>query len=134
MRRPASVGDGVLVVVHDPTLERTTGERGLVAARTAAELRTLDAGARFTTDGGCTFPWRGRGATISTFDEVLDALPEDMPCIVELKTPAAAPLIAAAITHRTLRERVIVAGLDSESTRSGCGTIAYRASSMMTLR
>lgn len=33
--------DGVPVVVHDPTLERTTEARGPVAARTAAELAAL---------------------------------------------------------------------------------------------
>jgi glycerophosphoryl diester phosphodiesterase len=64
--------DGVLVVMHDATLDRTTDDSGPVAARTAAELGRIDAGARFTADGGRTFPWRGRGACISTFDEVSD--------------------------------------------------------------
>jgi glycerophosphoryl diester phosphodiesterase len=36
--------DGVPVVIHDATLERTTNGRGPVAARTAAELARLDAG------------------------------------------------------------------------------------------
>ena len=39
--------DGVAVVLHDATLERTTDGRGSVAARTAAELAALDAGAWF---------------------------------------------------------------------------------------
>jgi glycerophosphoryl diester phosphodiesterase len=33
--------DGDVVVIHDPTLERTTNGAGSVAARTAAELRSL---------------------------------------------------------------------------------------------
>lgn len=37
--------DGVVVVIHDPTLDRTTNGAGPVAAKTLAELRTLDAGA-----------------------------------------------------------------------------------------
>lgn len=36
--------DGVPVLIHDPTLERTTDGRGEVAALTAAQLGALDAG------------------------------------------------------------------------------------------
>jgi len=36
--------DGRLVVIHDHTLERTTNGTGLVAEKTAAELRRFDAG------------------------------------------------------------------------------------------
>ena len=39
--------DGVPVVVHDATLDRTTDATGPVAARTAAELARVDAGCRF---------------------------------------------------------------------------------------
>ncbi|MGZ5241412.1 MAG: glycerophosphodiester phosphodiesterase family protein, partial [Caldimonas sp.] len=49
--------DGALVVIHDETLERTTDGSGPVALRTVAELKRLDAGARFTRDEGRTFPW-----------------------------------------------------------------------------
>jgi len=39
--------DGLLAVIHDATLERTTDGTGLVAAWTMAELAELDAGAWF---------------------------------------------------------------------------------------
>lgn len=39
--------DGVPVLIHDETLERTTSGRGRVPDRTLAELKTLDAGAWF---------------------------------------------------------------------------------------
>ncbi|MEQ8814868.1 MAG: glycerophosphoryl diester phosphodiesterase [Thalassobaculum sp.] len=39
--------DGVPVLMHDDTLDRTTTATGPVAARTAAELGRIDAGARF---------------------------------------------------------------------------------------
>ncbi len=35
--------DGELMVIHDPTLRRTTGQRGKVAAHSAAELERMDA-------------------------------------------------------------------------------------------
>jgi glycerophosphoryl diester phosphodiesterase len=109
--------DGVLVVMHDATLERTTNDSGPVGMRTAAELGSLDAGARFTRDEGRTFPWRGRGATISTFDEVMESLPGDLPCIVELKTPAATELLRVAIRRHGIAHRVIVAGFDPAAMR-----------------
>ena len=36
--------DGELIVVHDKTTQRTTGQPGVVAELTLAELRALDAG------------------------------------------------------------------------------------------
>lgn len=36
--------DGELIVIHDHTLPRTTGQAGFVGQRTLAELRSLDAG------------------------------------------------------------------------------------------
>jgi glycerophosphoryl diester phosphodiesterase len=109
--------DGHLVVMHDPTLDRTTDERGPVANRTADELRRIDAGYRFTTDGGRTYPWRGRGATVPTFDEVVESLPRELPLIVELKTPAATEAIRTAIRRHALAPRVIVAGFSAQTVR-----------------
>ncbi len=105
--------DGVLVVIHDHTLERTTDGSGPVASRTVAELRTLDAGARFTSDRGATFPWRNRGVTISTFHEVIEALPRELPLILELKTATASSFLLEAIRRHDLSHRVIVAGFDA---------------------
>ena len=108
--------DGELVLLHDPTLDRTTDASGAVAGYTVAELRRVDAGARFTTDGR-HFPWRGRGLRIPRFDDVIEALPRDLPLIIEIKTPAATVALAAAIERHGLAGRVIVAGFDPESTR-----------------
>jgi glycerophosphoryl diester phosphodiesterase len=109
--------DGQLVVFHDATLERTTDGRGALADRTVGELRQLDAGARFTPDGGRSFPWRGRGVTVSTFDELVDFLPRTLPFIVELKTPVATSLVESAIRRHAIAHRVIVAAFDAGTTR-----------------
>ena len=115
--------DGALVVIHDPMLERTTDGSGPVARHTAADLGRLDAGARFTRDQGRTFPWRGRGATVSTFDAIIESLPRELPCIIELKTAAASEPLKLAIRRHGIAHRVIVAGFDPEATRPlrGCG-------------
>jgi glycerophosphoryl diester phosphodiesterase len=109
--------DGQLVVFHDATLERTTDGQGPMHQHTLAELKRLDAGARYTRDGGRSFPWRGRGVTVSSFDEIIDALPRDLPCIIELKTPAATEPLRLAIRRHGIAARIIVAGFDPQSTR-----------------
>ena len=67
--------DGELVVIHDPTLDRTTSSSGPVADYSQDELRAVDAGYRFTTDGGATFPYRGQGITIPTLRQVFERFP-----------------------------------------------------------
>lgn len=109
-----ATADGECVVIHDPTVDRTTDGSGPVAAMTLAELRQLDAGYRFTPDGGKTFPFRGRGVRIPTISEVLEALPETR-LTVELKTGAAQRPLFEAIRRAGAEERVIVA---AEKTRS----------------
>jgi glycerophosphoryl diester phosphodiesterase len=69
--------DGVPVVIHDPTLDRTTNGSGPVAARSAAELRALDAGAWF----GPAFA----GERIPTLAEVLDWARGRTRVVLELK-------------------------------------------------
>jgi glycerophosphoryl diester phosphodiesterase len=67
--------DGELVVIHDPTLDRTTSGSGAVASYTLDDVRKVDAGYTFTTDGGATFPFRGQGITIPTLREVFTRFP-----------------------------------------------------------
>jgi len=67
--------DGALVIIHDATVDRTTNGAGRVDALTLAELKRLDAGYRWTKDGGRTFPFRGAGVTVPTLREVLDLFP-----------------------------------------------------------
>jgi|AGTN01.1.fsa_nt_gi Glycerophosphoryl diester phosphodiesterase len=76
--------DGVLVVIHDATVDRTTNGTGKVRDFTVAELRALDAGYRFTVDSGKTNPYRGSGVTIPTLEEVLVAHPNQK-FLIELK-------------------------------------------------
>jgi glycerophosphoryl diester phosphodiesterase len=68
--------DGELVVIHDPTLDRTTSASGPVASYSLDELRAVDAGYHFTPDGGATFPYRGQGITIPTLREVFERFPD----------------------------------------------------------
>ena len=84
--------DGVVVVHHDATLERTTSGRGRLDALTADELAGLDAGHWFAPEGGpaphaaaaASFPFRGQGHGVPRLQQVLARYP-GVPMIIELK-------------------------------------------------
>jgi glycerophosphoryl diester phosphodiesterase len=103
--------DGEVVVFHDEALDRTTDGTGPVASHTLDELRARDCGYRFTPDGGRTFPFRGRGAGISTLGEVLDALP-GVRVNVEIKDPRAQDAVRRAIRDRGAEHRTLIAAGD----------------------
>lgn len=74
--------DGVPVVIHDTTLERTTNGSGAVADYLAAELAALDAGSWFSP----YFP----GEPVPTLGEVLALLAGRLRVNIEIKDAAAA--------------------------------------------
>src|SRR6186997_386013 len=61
--------DGVVVVHHDETLDRTTGGAGPLVRLTARELAAVDAAYNF--ERGGAHPFRGQGIGIPTLREVL---------------------------------------------------------------
>lgn len=127
--------DGVLMVIHDATLERCTDGQGRVREHSAAQLGRLDAGAKFTTDGARSYPWRGRGVRLSSFDEVIESLPRALPCIVELKHADAGEPMRKAIRRHAIEKRLIVAGFDAAATRPLHGSgVALGASTRDVLR
>lgn len=68
--------DGVLVLMHDEKVDRTTDGTGEIESMTLAELKQLDAGYDWSPDEGQTFPFRGQGITVTTLEEVFQAFPE----------------------------------------------------------
>ena len=68
--------DGVLVLMHDETVDRTTNGTGAIRDLTRAEIKQLDAGYDFSTDNGLTFPFRGQGLTVPTLEELFRAFPD----------------------------------------------------------
>lgn len=88
--------DGVPVVLHDATVNRTTDWAGPVGAWTLAQLHDPDygpdAGYRVSPDGGATFPFRGTGIQIPSLAQVLETFP-DTPLLIEVKqAPAQWPV------------------------------------------
>lgn len=117
--------DGHLVVLHDASLERTTDGRGFVHDHTLADLQRLDAGYTFTLDGGATFPFRGLGLRIPTFEEVVATLPHHVGINAEIKSapwdPAdrqrgqaiAEKLVSFVQRHPSLRKRLLISSFDA---------------------
>jgi glycerophosphoryl diester phosphodiesterase len=103
--------DGCAVVVHDPTLDRTTDRTGPIAALTQAELARVDAGHHFSEDDGATHPFRGTGIAIPSLREVLAAFP-GVPLLLEIKEVAAQQAVARELVEGGAVERVVVAGAD----------------------
>jgi glycerophosphoryl diester phosphodiesterase len=68
--------DGYVVVIHDPTVDRTTNGTGAVRDLTLQDLRKLDAGLKFAS--------KYKGEKIPLLDEVFEAVGKKMLINVEL--------------------------------------------------
>src|SRR4051812_47334504 len=101
--------DGVVVVHHDPTLDRTTNLVGPIADRTADELARADAGYAFRPSPDLPsvgFPFRGQGVGVPTLADVLKRYPEAT-IVIELKVnrPELARAVIAVVNRAAAVER-----------------------------
>ena len=106
--------DGEAVVLHDPTLERTTDAVGPIRLHTLKELDQVDAGFRFTPDAGRDYPWRGKGVRIPRLRQVIEDLPA-VPLLIEVKEPGAQDAIARVLRETGAAARAVLAGSDWRS-------------------
>jgi glycerophosphoryl diester phosphodiesterase len=101
--------DGVVMVHHDRTLERTTNLTGPLDRRRADELGRADAAYHFRPagDGGGAHPLRGQGIGIPTLAAVL-ARYRDTRLVIEMKLnePALARAVLDAVRTAGADERV----------------------------
>jgi glycerophosphoryl diester phosphodiesterase len=102
--------DGELVVMHDETVDRTTDGTGRINELSYAEIQRLDAGYDFTSDNGTTFPWRGKGVTVPTLDQIYAEF-TDRPVNIEIKKgdrPGIEERVATAIETAGAQSRTLV--------------------------
>lgn len=100
--------DGTPVVLHDADIDRTTDGGGALRRLSLPELRQVDAGARFSFDGGRTFPFRGEGTRIPGLAEVLRAFPET-PILLEIKEVPAQDAVRQVVVEERAVERCVLA-------------------------
>ncbi len=107
--------DGVWVVHHDETVNRTTNGRGLIRTMPWSDVSQLDAGYRFEPADERGFPWRGRGLRVPRLVDVLDALPQTK-LVIEIKTRQreAAPRLAAFLEAHQAQEHSLVCSFYDE--------------------
>ena len=68
--------EGRFAVFHDRFLECRTNGHGLTRAHTMEQLKALDIGYGYTSDGGRTYPFRGKAlGLMPTMDEVFETFP-----------------------------------------------------------
>ena len=100
--------DGIPVVIHDKTLDRTTDATGPVNARTALELARVDAGHHFIDLHGKP-SFRGRRIGVPTLEELMQTFSAAR-VIIEMKTgePRLAKAVASLVEATGSVDRVCV--------------------------
>lgn len=76
--------DGEIVIWHDETLERLSGDNRKISEMKWSEIKDVNAGYLFTADTGITFPYRDNPLRPVLFRELLEEFPE-MRINVDLK-------------------------------------------------
>jgi glycerophosphoryl diester phosphodiesterase len=104
--------DGQLVLVHDPTLDRTTSGHGPVSALSFAELRALDAGSWFDRRFG--------DERIPEFTEFLGWIEGRAPfgAAIELKARGVGARVAELAWASTSREHLAIYAFDDDEIRA----------------
>ena len=125
--------DGVLVVCHDATLERTTAESGHLFDRTAAQLASIRAGREFqasSTIGRVKELWDPALVTIPTLQAVFSRYPGTR-IIVEMKvdTDEMGEALAREVRAAHAERRVCAAGAGRRSLRAARRALPEMASS-----
>jgi len=99
--------DGQVVVIHDPTVDRTTDGRGRVAEMTLAQLRALSAG--YPSRFGAAH----RGERVPTLGEALALLKDRARVMVEIKPDAVTDDAEGGVEARTIAD-VRKAGMEKD--------------------
>jgi glycerophosphoryl diester phosphodiesterase len=86
--------DGHIVVIHDDSVDRTTDGVGLVRDMTLRQIYSLDAGYRFTPDGGITYTYQDQGVRVPEIAEVFREFPDHR---VNIDIKEARPGVEAAL-------------------------------------
>lgn len=122
--------DGHLVLHHSGELSENTDGQGRLKTHTLDELKSLDAGYRWSADGGATYPYRGKGQRITTLEEALAAFP-GVRFNLDIKERRAAEPVRKLIDDHNAGDHVLLASW--YSWRRAPALRGYRGPSSITL-
>ena len=106
--------DGHLVVIHDETVDRTTNGNGRVDSFTLEEIKQLDAAFSFQDEQG-NYPYRGKGVTIPTLEEVFHAFPHTyMNIEIKDRYPRIEKQVWNLIQRHGMEEKVVLSSFQQE--------------------
>lgn len=108
-----------LVAMHDETVDRTTNGTGAVRDLTLVQVQALDAGYRFSPDGGRNFPLRGQDIRVPTLQEILAAFPGQR-LLIDVKDtdPAVVERVSQVIAGYQATHRVLVTSFHDTTNRT----------------
>ncbi|MGB1892064.1 MAG: glycerophosphodiester phosphodiesterase [Candidatus Latescibacterota bacterium] len=93
-------GDGQLIVLHDPSLDRTTDCEGIVREMGLDEIRQADA---------------GDGERVPVLREVFDLARNRAPILLEIKSDFIAERVVQAIADAQIEEQVVVQSFNPQT-------------------
>lgn len=111
--------DGVLVLLHDARVDRTTNGQGLVADLTWDDVQRLDAGS-----------WKSAeytGQRIPRFEWLLDRFAASVPLYLEIKAPGVEETVVDAVQRRGLLDQVIFTSFNLDSLKAATALAPVRA-------
>jgi glycerophosphoryl diester phosphodiesterase len=133
-----STRDDHLVLMHNATVDETTNSTGRIHRLSLSELKKLDAGYRWTANGGRTFPFRGKNIRVATLEEVFEKFPDSrMNLEIKQSAPSIVAAVCAMIEKHNMVDKVLVASFsnrDMEQFRTRCPRVATSASPQELLR
>ena len=108
--------DGELVIMHDETIDRTTNGTGDIRDFTLSDLKSFDAGYRWTNDDGASYPYRGKGIRIPTLTEAFIQI-KRANIIIEIKQsePSVIEPLCELIKKYNLQDRVVAASFSNQA-------------------
>ncbi|MEW6750822.1 MAG: glycerophosphodiester phosphodiesterase family protein [Candidatus Latescibacterota bacterium] len=102
-----ATADGHLVVIHDPTLDRTTDRQGAVRELTLEQVRQADAGL-----------WRGeafRGQRVPTLQEALEVTRHRALALIEIKADYVAERVLQVVAGAGAQDQVVLQSLNPQT-------------------
>jgi len=107
--------DGVLVLMHDETVDRTTNGTGTIENMTLAEIKQLDAGYKWRSEDDSATSFRGQNITVPTLEEVFQAFPNYHMTIEIKKTEQSmAEPFCSLIYKYKMQDKILVASFHDE--------------------